>query len=243
MKKIDWGKVVLWALYVLFGPVALALGIKIIADGGEVYLACLGLLVTFGPIVIKAQNNADKVKNEERKYIQVVSDFKIKVTECDPINSTPLKMKPRHHTSYQHNPAQATYVGATVGGVHMGDWKVEEAYTSSRISGDTNKYELWFYDYARVNGKPKSSPHLVNEVQITEEMAKKAKNIPEVKKYLRGNALVLKNPDNSRVRELRQLLPYAHTTADAYNVTSRIGDEQALTQAEMTAVYNFLCGK
>ena len=74
-------------------------------------------------------------------------------------------------------------------------------------------------------------------------MAKKAKSIPTVNKYLKDNKLVLENPDNSKVRELRQLLPYAHTTADAYNVTSRIGDEKALSQTEMSAIYNFLCGK
>ena len=93
-KTFDSDKLIVWGIYVLFGPGALLLGLKIGNFFGHA-LALFGVLVIFTPLALKLEKKEKKTQTEYRAHISVVNNdiakYTIKVSKCDPINANVLK--------------------------------------------------------------------------------------------------------------------------------------------------------
>lgn len=59
-------------------------------------------------------------------------------------NEKYIVIKEYEHPHFQYNPAELVYTGATVGGVSMGGFHVNEAYESVGLLEKTGKYELHY---------------------------------------------------------------------------------------------------
>ena len=162
----------------------------------------------------------------------------IKVYERKPANRRVLSIF-RHKESYsQYNPAKATFTAVTVGGVTTGGWDVKDAHYSTVMGESTNKYLLCYTP----NVYYKNKCSLPKEVILTAEDAEAARK-QGFGKYLQGNTLILRNQVKSQ--NAKWAADTYAQTGDFYassNLLVKDYTASLLTQSEMQAILDFLCG-
>lgn len=138
------------------------------------------------------------------------------------------------------HPAELVYTGATVGGVHMGGFHVEEAYTTSRNIG-SDRYVIWF-----TSG---DDAFIVKKVVLfDEDLIREAKSNSQLRQFLKGDTLVLRNNDskcqmdNLEKGAVESAMRRGDTTA-AKNVAMRAVMATYMTRSDAKAVLNWMCGK
>ena len=82
---------------------------------------------------------------DDSKYVEYDANNKTLLLHSRaPKSAERIEIKRYEHAHFQYNPAELVYTGATVGGISMGGFHVNEAYQSIGLMEKTDKYELHY---------------------------------------------------------------------------------------------------
>lgn len=225
------------------------------AIGLPLYAICVALNIPMILIIIicvilffavfLCLNNYKEKKAEKSRQIAVYDDTTntliIKTTDRNKLSGfleNVLIIQQAQSIQYKYNPASLEYVGVTLGGVSTGNFYVNEASISPGAFNNTGKYEFTI----KCEGKIYSP----REILLPDAFVSSASNTPIVKKFLKGNRLVLK-----RTNKATELTPSERSTIEfaqkegrqdvVMNTLMRSIIASYLTKEECYAIKNWLC--
>ena len=120
------------------GVVAVGLVALLAAIGAPAWLcAILCMVAIFVGYILREEENAKTgTYNRQTKTLHLNS-------RCAASEKL-IEIKEYKHTNFKYNPAELVYTGATVGGISMGGFHVNEAHYSASSSEKTGRYELHY---------------------------------------------------------------------------------------------------
>lgn len=157
-----------------------------------------------------------------------------------------MDIKQYTKTTTHYNPSKTIYTSVTVGGVTTGGFHQTDAYLSETSQGGSGSY------YLRVK-VPSETEILENEyiilksIILTDELAAQASTDKRVKKFLKGNTLVLKHEDakTELTDSEKHILKQAALTGDVAmqsNITQRAFLATQLTWQECYDIKDWISG-
>lgn len=180
-KVIDY---ILMGAGVLLGmPVALLFDSK----GLAVFMWVLVIVVVFAvgkTIVGRIQGK--KADEQSKHYTYSEEDKTMTLFQRSKISYSALHWDPLYEHDLKYNPSKTIYTGATSGGITMGGFHTTEAYYQERPTKKSGRYIAFmpFTDGTRI---------YIKEIILVGKVLDEAKSNPEIRKFLKGDRLVLLN--------------------------------------------------
>lgn len=203
-----------------------------------IIVACgVGLFATLGVASI-----VGKKEMQERQYIVFDKESKsATLLQRNAISSASFYIQPIDKVHYDFKPSELVYTGATVGGVTTGGFHTTEAHYREKSDGASGKALL----LAKLrNGETVT----IKKIHLSDEKLKEAAaNDPRIKRFLKGNALVLEysGKETELTKDESFLLKKAISTnnkAMQNYVTQRAFLAMQLTKEDCENIKNWVAG-
>ncbi len=144
-----------------------------------------------------------------------------------------IKVKKYTGTYEQFNPSKTIYTGATVGGITTGGFHQTKAYYSTQVMRTSGHYL-----YAKVD-----EPFTIEKVKLSPELIEEAKQDERVKKFLRGNTLILNHENQMSSAEadvIKNAISTGNISLSGY-MLQKSYDKSLLSYKECQDVLEWIC--
>lgn len=191
---------------------------------------------------VAVANVIEKKEEQEKKYIVFNKESKsATLLRRDAISSAIFHIQTIDKVHYDFKPSELVYTGATVGGVTTGGFHTTEAHYRERSDGASGK-ALLIAKFRNGETATIKKIHLSNE-----KLKEAAANDPRIKKFLKGNDLVLEygGEETKLTKDEKFLLEKAiaeHNEAMQNYVTQRAFLATQLTKEDCENIKKWVAG-
>ena len=190
-----------------------------------------GLFAIFGlgkRLIAKMKYRSDVRKTQ--KYVSFYNDT-LKVYQRTEKFKNILGMIEHKSSRMAHKDAEYIYTSVTVGGVTTGGVSKIGDYDYFTAEKNSGRWELWY------------DGHMVKQIELTDELARQAKNSSLISGYISGNTIYVVNPNakptlsNSDWLELNR-----RNSIMGMNILLDDNDKQYPRLEKCNAIVRWLCG-
>ena len=176
--------------YILIGIgvlLGLMVGVLCNSSGFAVFICLIitGVVYVVGRLIIEHIRGVNG--DEHRKHYTVSEEDKtMTLIHRSKISYSVVHWDPLYEHDLKYNPSKTIYTGASSGGITMGGFHTTEAYYQERPTKRSGRYLAYipFPDNTRI---------YIKEIILVGKVLDEAKSNPEIRKFLKGDRLVLLN--------------------------------------------------